>query len=62
MVERGVVTHARLVERFRSAVVQHGHQGMGHKLPRAIENLHRVERDIFVLPETEIEIPGWIDV
>ncbi len=61
MVARGIVTHAHLVERFLSAVVQHGEQGMGHKLPRAVQNLHRVERDVFAVDETEIEIPDWMD-
>lgn len=61
MVRLGVVTHPSLVERFRSAVLQHGQQGMGHKLPRAIDNLHRVERDIFVVDESEVELPDWMD-
>lgn len=61
MVERGVVTHERLLARFRSAVIQHGGQGMGHKLRGAIDNLHRVERDLFLEVESEIEIPDWMD-
>lgn len=61
MVRLGVVDHMHLLERFRSAVLQHGHQGMGHKIPRAIDNLHRVERDIFVVDESEIELPDWFD-
>jgi hypothetical protein len=29
-------------------------------LPKCVENLHRVERDLFGLPETEIDLPDWI--
>ncbi len=61
MVERGLVRHDRLLERFRSAVVHHGFHGMGHKLPRAVDNLHRIERDVFVVAATEIAIPAWMD-
>lgn len=61
MVVRGVVSHGQLVERFREAIIQHGQQGMGHKVPRAIENLHRVERDIFLVDESTIAIPDWSD-
>lgn len=61
MVARQIITHAMLVDRFRSAAHQHGLRGMGHTLPRAIANLHRVERDLFVVDVTEIELPGWMD-
>ncbi len=61
MVERGLVRHDRLLERFRDAMAQHGFHGMGHKLRRAIDNLNRIERDVFVVPETAIEVPTWMD-
>lgn len=62
MVSRGIVTHAALVVRFRSAALQHGLRGMGHTLKRAITNLHRVERDLFVVGPSPIELPDWMDV
>lgn len=61
MVELGLVNHARVVERFQSAIVRHGTYGRSDKLRPAIRNLHRVERDIFLVDETEIEIPDWMD-
>ena len=32
----------------------------GSKLPEIVENLHRVERDMIGVEETEIELPSWI--
>lgn len=62
MVERGRVSHAALVARFRSAALRYGQRGMEHKLRPAIANLHRVERDVFVTAESHIELPDWMDV
>ena len=28
--------------------------------PTYVRNLNRIERDVFYLPESEIELPGWI--
>lgn len=61
MVVRGLVRHPRLVERFQSAIFRHGTYGRSDKLRQAIRNLNRVERDIFVVRETEPEIPDWMD-
>ncbi|MGA2079014.1 MAG: hypothetical protein ABSH53_00120 [Holophaga sp.] len=29
-------------------------------LPRYVKNLHRIERDLFFVEESEIELPDWI--
>lgn len=62
MVEQGVVSHERIVERFQSAVIHHGFYGRSDKLRPAIRNLHRVERDVFQVDESQIEIPDSFDV
>ncbi len=61
MVDRELVPHARLVERFRSAVDHHLLDARSEDLPKCIANLHRVERDLFGTAETEIELPEWLD-
>jgi hypothetical protein len=60
MIELGVVAHESVVVRFRSALTRYGTSGQGDKLHRAVDNLHRVERDLFSVDETQIEIPGWM--
>ena len=60
MIERGLVPHERLIERFRSAVDMFLGDAREVELPRYIANLHRVERDMLLVPETEIELPSWI--
>jgi hypothetical protein len=60
MAERRIASHQRVVERFKNAALRLGGSGQGHKLERAIKNLHRVERDVFVVDESEIDIPDWM--
>jgi hypothetical protein len=55
-----LVPHERLIERFRSAVDMFLGIAREVELPRYIANLHRVERDMLLVPETEIELPSWI--
>lgn len=60
MFELGHVSHALLVSRFRSAVDAFTEDARAEELlPRCIDNLHRVERDLFDAAETDIELPGW---
>lgn len=60
MIERGLVSHTRLVERFREAVnVWQDGAGADH-LPRYVSNLHEVERDYLLEAESEIELPSWV--
>jgi hypothetical protein len=60
MVDRGFIEHASLVERFRATVDRFAYDARADELPRCVANLHRIERDLFGLPPTEIELPSWI--
>jgi hypothetical protein len=60
MVERGLVSHESLIGRFNAAVDYWSTDARADDLPKYVSNLHRVERDFFVLPETEIELPSWV--
>ncbi len=60
MIERDLVPHARLIERFRAAVDEFSTDARAEDLPKYVANLHRVERDMLAVPETEIELPSWI--
>lgn len=33
----------------------------GSDIPQYVRNLHRLERDEFLLTETAFELPNWID-
>lgn len=61
MIDRELVTHDRLVARFRTAVDVFSGDARAEDLPRYVRHLHRVERDMFGVGESEIELPGWID-
>ncbi len=60
MVERGLIPHERLVERFRAAVDEFSGDARAGDLPRYVANLHVVERDMLGVEETDIELPSWI--
>jgi hypothetical protein len=60
MVTRRKVPHAALVERFRRAVDYFAYDARADDLPKIVANLHRVERDIFGVDESEVELPSWI--
>lgn len=60
MVERGLVPHDALIERFRSAVYMFELDARAPDLPKYVANLHRVERDMLDVDETEIDLPSWI--
>lgn len=60
MIGRDLVDHARLIERFLSAVDVFSGDARAEDLPRYVENLHRVERDFLGVPETPVELPDWI--
>lgn len=61
MVTRGQVGHTRMIERFRSAVSRVWHDARADDLPRIVGALHRVERDLFGVAETSVDLPPWID-
>jgi hypothetical protein len=50
-----------LIERFREAVDGYLLDARAEDLPKYIANLHQVERDLFGVPETAIELPNWLD-
>ncbi len=56
MVEQGLVPHAQLLERFRSAVDVFAFDARGDRLPKVVSHLHVVERDFLDAPETPIEL------
>ena len=60
MVERDLVPHAALIERFRSAVDSFSGDARASDLPKYVRNLHRVERDVLGVDESELELPSWI--
>lgn len=60
MVDRDLVPHDALIERFRLAVDWFGMDARAPEIPKYVENLHRVERDIYSSEETEIELPSWV--
>jgi hypothetical protein len=57
----GRVSHAQLVDRFRSAVDGWIGDANEDQLPRYVRNLHEVERDMLFVDESDIELPSWID-
>lgn len=60
MIARGLVEHARLVQRFEAAVDISKDGAGADDLPRYVANLHALERDEFFVPESEIDLPSWI--
>jgi hypothetical protein len=60
MVSRDLVPHDKLIERFRAAMNGFEMDARADRLPRFIERLHEVERDIFGIECTNIEIPAGI--
>jgi hypothetical protein len=61
MIDRDMVSHERLVARFREAVDYHLGDARAEDLPRYCRNLNTVERDMLGVPETLIELPEWLD-
>jgi hypothetical protein len=60
MIARDLVTHDALIERFKAAVDEFSGDARAEDLPKYVANLHRVERDMLGVDETEIELPSWI--
>lgn len=60
MVERDLVPHERLIERFRAAVHEFSGDARADQLPAYVDNLHHVERDMLGVAESEIDLPSWI--
>jgi hypothetical protein len=60
MIAKDLVPHGQLVARFQSAVDVYGGDARADDLPGYVKRLNRVERDMFGVAETEIELPSWI--
>ncbi|MFT3694570.1 MAG: DUF6036 family nucleotidyltransferase [Kofleriaceae bacterium] len=60
MVERGLVQHASLLDRFNLALPHLVDSADGENAYSCIESLHRVERDLLRVAETPIELPNWL--
>lgn len=56
MIQRDLVPHDQLVDRFRSAFDQFAYDARAADLPHYVENLHQVERDMLGEPETEFDL------
>ncbi|MCB9537539.1 MAG: hypothetical protein H6704_14910 [Myxococcales bacterium] len=60
MVDLGFVPHERLIDRFEQAVDWFSCDARAEDLPKYVRRLHQVERDLFGVAETAIELPSWI--
>ncbi len=60
MVQKDLVPHHHLISRFHDAVDWFSMDSRAPDLPRYVENLHRVERDMLGEDESELELPSWI--
>lgn len=61
MIKSGKVEHSKLLERFRMAVDRYSVDARAEDLPKYVKNLHTAERDYFMAPETDIELPDWVE-
>jgi hypothetical protein len=60
MVSRDLVPHASLLDRFKHAVEFYELDARAVDLPRYVANLHAVERDMLLVPESDIALPAWV--
>jgi len=61
MIDGDHITHKKLIERFKSAKNRWELDSRATDLPKYVENLNFVEREYFMVEESEIELPDWID-
>lgn len=61
MIERGLLDHSRLVERFQSAMHRWLMDARAADFPNIIANLNLVEREWLKVPESRFELPRWIE-
>lgn len=61
MIDRDLVDHARMVERFLSAADVFSMDARAQHLVRYAQNLNWVEREFLGVAETEYELPPWAD-
>jgi len=61
MIDRDLVGHAQLVERFLSAADVFSMDARAQNLSRYAQNLNWVERECLGVAETEYQLPPWAD-
>ncbi|MDE2313417.1 MAG: hypothetical protein KGL04_04495, partial [Elusimicrobia bacterium] len=57
MAERNLLNHAKLIAGFSAAADVFSTDARAADVSRYLKNLHKVERDILGLPESDIELP-----
>lgn len=60
LADRALINPSELVSRFESAVEYWSMDARASHLPRYVENLHVVQRDLLSVEESVIELPRWI--
>jgi len=60
MVELDLVPHEQLLLRFQSAVDLFACDARAEDLPRYVDNLNDIERDVYGVAESSVHLPGWI--
>lgn len=60
MIDGGHVDHDDLIERFKLAMDAFLMDARAQDLHEVVRNLHQVERDLFDVAESEIELPPWL--
>lgn len=56
MVKLGKLDHAHFLDRFRSAIDHCRGQAFSDDYPKIVDRFHQAERDIFLVPETPIDL------
>ena len=60
VIERDLVPHALLVDRFRAAVDWLVGDARANQLPRSVDRLHELEETMLAVEPTAIDLPSWI--
>lgn len=60
MIDLDLVSHEKLIERFKIAMSRWELDARAEDLPEYIRNLNEVERDFLHVKESEFELPRWI--
>lgn len=61
MIDRDLVGHARLLERFKAAVDRFSIDARAEDIPKIVRNLNTVERDMLRVTESKIDLPDWME-
>lgn len=60
MIDLNVIDPIKLEDRFKEAFELWKFEARAERLPKIIDNLHYVQRDLLMVEESEIELPRWI--